>query len=172
MDVVTKMEGLGPPVPSEQDVQQALCGQSEMAHIYRSVTPGTKESSSATEDEKTSSSLVDRTKSDVPVSPSSYRALCGVENCVRREISLVPDGDKLPPLLLAVGEKGKGKIQISCTVSPDAKFLNITIYVYNLHFNTTLTLICAHWIDCLLIEHELLKCQNVMKIALHHLNAL
>uniref|UniRef100_A0A8C3CKL3 Zinc finger FYVE domain-containing protein n=1 Tax=Cairina moschata TaxID=8855 RepID=A0A8C3CKL3_CAIMO len=107
MDVVTRMEGLGPPVPSEQDVQQALYGQSEMAHIYRSVTPGTKESSSATEDEKTSSSLVDRTKSDMPVSPSSYRALCGVENCVRREISLVPDGDKLPPLLLAVGEKGK-----------------------------------------------------------------
>uniref|UniRef100_A0A8B9BT66 Zinc finger FYVE domain-containing protein n=1 Tax=Anser brachyrhynchus TaxID=132585 RepID=A0A8B9BT66_9AVES len=106
IDVITRMEGLCPSVPSEQDVQQPVCGQSEMAHIYRSVTPGSKESS-ATEDEKTSSSLVDRTKSDMPVSPSSYRALCGVENCVSREISLVPDGDKLPPLLLAVGGKGK-----------------------------------------------------------------
>lgn len=141
------MEGLCPSVPSEQDVQQPVRGRSEMAHIYRSVTPGSKESS-ATEDEKTSSSLVDRTKSDMPVSPSSYRALCGVENCVSREISLVPDGDKLPPLLLAVGGKGKGKIQISCIVSPDARFLNITIYVCNLRFNTTLTLICAHWIVC------------------------
>ncbi|OXB62460.1 hypothetical protein ASZ78_014454 [Callipepla squamata] len=49
----------------------------------------------------------DRTKSDIPVSPTSYRALCGVESCVREDISLLPDGDKMPPILLAVDEKGK-----------------------------------------------------------------
>ncbi|XP_035165980.1 zinc finger FYVE domain-containing protein 16 isoform X2 [Oxyura jamaicensis] len=106
MNVITRMERLCLSVPSEQDAQQAVSSQSEMMHIYRTVTPGTKESS-ATEDEKTSSSSADGPKRDMPVSPSSYRALCGVENCVCREISLVPDGDKLPPLLLAVGEKGK-----------------------------------------------------------------
>uniref|UniRef100_A0A8C2SQL5 Zinc finger FYVE domain-containing protein n=1 Tax=Coturnix japonica TaxID=93934 RepID=A0A8C2SQL5_COTJA len=73
----------------------------------KSLTPDTKECSSALESEKTSANLVDWTKSDVPVSPSSYRALCGVENCVRKDVSLLPDGDKLPPLLLAMGEKGK-----------------------------------------------------------------
>uniref|UniRef100_A0A8B9Z2V4 Zinc finger FYVE domain-containing protein n=1 Tax=Buteo japonicus TaxID=224669 RepID=A0A8B9Z2V4_9AVES len=68
------------------------------------------ECSPTAEAEKTSSSSVDQTTSGVPVSPSSCRALCGVENCVRKEISLVPDDDKLPPLLLAVGEKGKDRL--------------------------------------------------------------
>lgn len=103
------MEELCPSVSSD-DAQQAVPGQSEVVHSYTSVILETEECSSAAEAEKTSSSSVDQTTSDVPVSPSSYRALCGVENCVRKEISLVPDGDKLPPLLLAVGEKGKGKL--------------------------------------------------------------
>ncbi|NXI73887.1 ZFY16 protein, partial [Anseranas semipalmata] len=106
MDIIPRTEGLCPSVPSE-DVQQAISSQSEMVHTHKSVTPETKECSSTTEAEKTSSSSADRTKSDMPVSPSSYRALCGVENCVHKEVSLIPDGDKLPPLLLAVGEKGK-----------------------------------------------------------------
>ncbi|KFV45608.1 Zinc finger FYVE domain-containing protein 16, partial [Gavia stellata] len=105
IDIITRMEELCPSVSSD-DAQQAVPGQSEVVHSYKSVTLGTKECSTA-EAEKTSSSSVDQTTSDVPVSSSSYRALCGVENCVRKEISLVPDGDKLPPLLLAVGEKGK-----------------------------------------------------------------
>ncbi|NXK53905.1 ZFY16 protein, partial [Chauna torquata] len=109
MDIITSMERLCPSVPSE-DAQQSASSQSEMVHSCKSVTPETKECSSTTEVEKTSSSSVDQTKNDMPVSPSSYRALCGVENCVRKEISLVPDDDKLPPLFLAVGEKGKGPV--------------------------------------------------------------
>lgn len=79
-----------------------------MVHSYKPATLETEGCSTA-EAEKTSSSSTNLTTSDMPVSPSSYRALCGVENCVPKEISLVPDSDKLPPLLLAVGEKGKGK---------------------------------------------------------------
>ncbi|NXI38241.1 ZFY16 protein, partial [Galbula dea] len=47
--------------------------------------------------------------SDSPVSCSDYRALCGVENCVRNAVSLVPDVG-LPPLLLEVGEEGKDPV--------------------------------------------------------------
>ncbi|NXK00363.1 ZFY16 protein, partial [Corythaixoides concolor] len=105
--VTRRMEELRPSVSSD-DVPQAIPGQREVVPSYKSVTLETKECSSAAEVEKTSSSSVEQTTSnDMPVSPSSYRALCGVENCVRKGISLVPDGDKLPPLLLAVGEKGK-----------------------------------------------------------------
>ncbi|KAM6035424.1 zinc finger FYVE domain-containing protein 16 isoform 3-T4 [Theristicus caerulescens] len=106
IDIITRTEELCPSVSSD-DAQQAVPGQSEVVHSYKSVTLETKECSPTAEAEKTSSSSVDQTTHDMPVSPSSYRALCGVENCVRKEISLVPDGDKLPPLLLAVGEKGK-----------------------------------------------------------------
>ncbi|XP_015470563.1 zinc finger FYVE domain-containing protein 16 isoform X4 [Parus major] len=56
---------------------------------------------------KSSAGSVGQSTRDVPVTASSYRALCGVENRVRREISLLPDGDQLPPLLLALDEKGK-----------------------------------------------------------------
>ncbi|XP_072215540.1 zinc finger FYVE domain-containing protein 16 isoform X2 [Excalfactoria chinensis] len=104
MDVSARTEC--PSVPSE-DAQQTISSQSEMIDSDKSLTPDTKECSSALESEKTSTNLVDWTKSDMPVSPASYRALCGVENCVRKDVSLLPDGDKLPPLLLAMGEKGK-----------------------------------------------------------------
>uniref|UniRef100_A0A8B9Z6D9 Zinc finger FYVE domain-containing protein n=1 Tax=Buteo japonicus TaxID=224669 RepID=A0A8B9Z6D9_9AVES len=96
---VTRVEKPCPSVSSD-DAQQSVPGQ----------TLETKECSPTAEAEKTSSSSVDQTTSGVPVSPSSCRALCGVENCVRKEISLVPDDDKLPPLLLAVGEKGKDRL--------------------------------------------------------------
>lgn len=108
MDVITRTEGLCPSVLPE-DAQQTISSQSEMIDSDKSVTPDTKECSSATESEKTRTNIADWAKSDMPVSPTSYRALCGVENCVRKDVSLLPDGDKLPPLLLAMGEKGKGK---------------------------------------------------------------
>ncbi|POI31700.1 hypothetical protein CIB84_004549, partial [Bambusicola thoracicus] len=106
MDVITRMEGLCPSVPSE-DAQQTISSQSEMTDGDKSLTPDTEECSSAMESGKTSTNLVDWTKSEMPVSPTSYGVLCGVENCVRKDVSLLPDGDKLPPLLLAMGEKGK-----------------------------------------------------------------
>ncbi|XP_068856951.1 zinc finger FYVE domain-containing protein 16 isoform X1 [Aphelocoma coerulescens] len=104
-DRITRMEELHPSVPSD-DAQQATPGQSEVAPSYKFVTLGTEECSPA-EAEKSRPSSVDHSAQDVPVSASSYRALCGVENWVRREISLLAGGDQLPPLLLALGEKGK-----------------------------------------------------------------
>ncbi|KAM6230934.1 zinc finger FYVE domain-containing protein 16 isoform 2-T3 [Porphyrio hochstetteri] len=103
-DTITSMEELRP--VSSEDTQQGIPGRSEVLHSYKSVTQETKECSATAEAEKTGTGSV----GDTPVSPSAYRALCGVENCVRKEISLLPDGDKLPPLLLAVGEKRKGPV--------------------------------------------------------------
>nr|XP_013812437.1 PREDICTED: zinc finger FYVE domain-containing protein 16-like [Apteryx mantelli mantelli] len=108
MDVIARIEELRceSSVPSD-DRQEAIPRQTEMVHSYKCVTPETEEFSTPTEAEKAGSSSADWTKNDLPVSPSSYRALCGLENCVSKEVSLVPDGDKLPPLLLAAGENGK-----------------------------------------------------------------
>ncbi|XP_054507602.2 zinc finger FYVE domain-containing protein 16 [Agelaius phoeniceus] len=108
IDKMTRMEGLHPSVPSD-GAQQATPGQSEVAPGDRSVTLGTEECSpaAAAAAEKSSPSSEGRSTRAVPVSASSYRALCGVESWVQRDISLLPDGDQLPPLLLALGEKGK-----------------------------------------------------------------
>ncbi|XP_077203586.1 zinc finger FYVE domain-containing protein 16 isoform X2 [Paroedura picta] len=42
---------------------------------------------------------------NMPVSSLDYGMLCGIENCVSKEISLIPEDDGLPPLLLARGGK-------------------------------------------------------------------
>ncbi|XP_051498992.1 zinc finger FYVE domain-containing protein 16 isoform X2 [Apus apus] len=102
----TRMEELCPSVYSD-DAQQAIPSQSEVGHSCKSVNIEAEEHSPPAEAEKTSSSSTDQTTSDTVVSPVSYRALCGVEKCVCKKMSLVPDADKLPPLLLAVGKKGK-----------------------------------------------------------------
>lgn len=47
--------------------------------------------------------------SDIPTSILDYRMLCCIENCVGKEVSLIP-GDGFPPLLLARGENGKGNV--------------------------------------------------------------
>lgn len=108
IDKMTRMEELHASVPSA-GAQQATPAQSEAAPSYGSATLGAEERSPAAA-EKSSPSSVGQSTQAVPVSASSYRALCGVENWVRREISLLPGGDQLPPLLLALGENGKGKI--------------------------------------------------------------
>lgn len=50
--------------------------------------------------------------SNLPVaSTSDYRLLCGIDKNVCNKISLLPnDEDSLPPLLVASGEKGSGRI--------------------------------------------------------------
>lgn len=52
--------------------------------------------------------------SDLPVaSTSNYRLLCGIDKNVCNKISLLPDDeDSLPPLLVASGEKGSGRIAV------------------------------------------------------------
>ncbi|NXH09700.1 ZFY16 protein, partial [Bucco capensis] len=92
---------------SSGDVQQAVPGQGEVTQSYIFKTLETEVCSPTAEAGMTSSSSADQTAGGTRVSPSDYRALCGVENCFRNAISLVPDGDELPPLLLATGAKGK-----------------------------------------------------------------
>ncbi|XP_077646227.1 zinc finger FYVE domain-containing protein 16 [Lonchura striata] len=104
IDTMTRMEELHASVPSD-GAQQAAPAQSEAAPRYGSASLGAGEHSPAAAESSPSS--VGQSTQAVPVSASSYRALCGVENWVRREISLLPDGDQLPPLLLALGENGK-----------------------------------------------------------------
>lgn len=108
---MTGMEESHPPVPSD-GAQQATPGQREVAPGDRCVTPGTEECSPAAAERSSPSSEGQSTQA-VPVCASSCRALCGVESWVPRDISLLPGGDQLPPLLLALGEKGKGK---SCSL--------------------------------------------------------
>ncbi|XP_030113567.4 zinc finger FYVE domain-containing protein 16 isoform X1 [Taeniopygia guttata] len=105
IDEMTRMEELHVSVPSA-GAQQAAPAQSEAAPSYRFAPLGAEERSPAAA-EKSSPSAVGQSTQAGPVSASSYRALCGVENWVRREVSLLPDGDQLPPLLLALGENGK-----------------------------------------------------------------
>ena len=52
--------------------------------------------------------------SHLPVaSISDYRLLCGIDKNVCNKISLLPDDeDSLPPLLVASGEKGSGRIAV------------------------------------------------------------
>lgn len=95
------------------DDQLPTTGQTEMLHSPDSAIPTAAANPTAaakqfTKVEKSPSlGIVDQATHDSPVSPSDYRMLCGIENCVSKEFSLIPDGDGLPPLLLATGEKGK-----------------------------------------------------------------
>ncbi|XP_043370880.1 zinc finger FYVE domain-containing protein 16 isoform X2 [Dermochelys coriacea] len=82
--------------------------QTEMLHSLDFLIPAADELPFITKVEKSPSlGTVNQTNDDSPVSPSDYRMLCGIENCVSKAFSLIPDDDGLPPLLLATGEKGK-----------------------------------------------------------------
>ncbi|XP_036620404.1 zinc finger FYVE domain-containing protein 16 isoform X2 [Trichosurus vulpecula] len=48
-------------------------------------------------------------------SSSDYRLLCGIDKCVRKDVSLIPnDEDGLPPLLVAAGERGEDPVVEEC----------------------------------------------------------
>ncbi|XP_063819977.1 zinc finger FYVE domain-containing protein 16 isoform X2 [Pseudophryne corroboree] len=48
-------------------------------------------------------------------SASDYKMLCGVDKCVSREQSLIPDDEGLPPLLMTTGESGDAVVENSPT---------------------------------------------------------
>lgn len=68
-----------------------------------------------TETEEPSSPTGILVKSNLPVaSTSDYRLLCGIDKNVCNKISLLPnDEDSLPPLLVASGEKGSGRVTVT-----------------------------------------------------------
>lgn len=87
-------------------------GQVEQLNDSDSVIPPTTKFPTAVEDSKPSVPLAANETNDVAVSPLDYGILCGIENCVSKEISLIPEDDGLPPLLLARGEKGERKFPL------------------------------------------------------------
>ncbi|XP_067425318.1 zinc finger FYVE domain-containing protein 16 [Emydura macquarii macquarii] len=93
------------------DDQLATAGQTEMLHDPDSIIPAAAELPFNSKVEKSPSlGTVNQTNDDSPLSPSDYRMLCGIENSISKEFSLIPDDDGLPPLLLATGEGGKGPL--------------------------------------------------------------
>ncbi|XP_028915235.1 zinc finger FYVE domain-containing protein 16 isoform X2 [Ornithorhynchus anatinus] len=76
-------------------------------------------------EESSISSETEKSPSPVMVAPSEYNLLsssssnymflCGIDQCVSKEITLIPDDeDELPPLLLAVGERGEDPMVEQC----------------------------------------------------------
>ncbi|KFV63084.1 Zinc finger FYVE domain-containing protein 16, partial [Dryobates pubescens] len=100
VNLVTRMKKL-PSSFSSSGAPQAV------ARPVKAAQKHTKKQHPTAEAASTSYSSVPQAAGVTSPSPSRYRKLCGVEKCVSKAISLVRDGDQLPPLLLAVREKGK-----------------------------------------------------------------
>ncbi|XP_066472325.1 zinc finger FYVE domain-containing protein 16 isoform X2 [Tiliqua scincoides] len=81
-------------------------GQPELLCNLDSATPPAAEFPSFVEPTKPPNSVTVNEINNVPVSPLDYKMLCGIEKYVSKDISLIPEGDGLPPLLLFRGEKG------------------------------------------------------------------
>ncbi|XP_038621401.1 zinc finger FYVE domain-containing protein 16 isoform X2 [Tachyglossus aculeatus] len=80
------------------------------------ILPG-EESSISSETEKSPSPvMVAPSEYNLPSSSSSnYMFLCGIDQCVSKEITLIPDDKyELPPLLIAVGERGEDPVVEQC----------------------------------------------------------
>ncbi|KAJ7335821.1 hypothetical protein JRQ81_013762 [Phrynocephalus forsythii] len=90
----------------EEDTQPAK-DESELSSSSDCVITAVAEIPTIVEPTKHPAAVTCNENNDVPVSPLDYHVLCGIENHVSKNISLIPD-DGLPPLLLGRGEKGKG----------------------------------------------------------------
>uniref|UniRef100_A0A670IZ14 Zinc finger FYVE domain-containing protein n=1 Tax=Podarcis muralis TaxID=64176 RepID=A0A670IZ14_PODMU len=95
-----------PPFVPEEDILSPV-GQPELSCNSDCLIPAIAEFPTIVEPVKHPVPATTNEASDVTVSPLDYRMLCGVENCVSKEISLIPEDNGLPPLLLARGEKGE-----------------------------------------------------------------
>ncbi|NXX41129.1 ZFY16 protein, partial [Tricholaema leucomelas] len=150
VNLVTRMAALHSSF-SSHDAQQAIAGPVELAHRFTLDTVKTGECSAA-EAVSTSLSSVPQAAGITFPSPSRYRQLCGVENCVSRAVSLVPpDGDQLPPLLLVVSEKEKGPLveqqpshqQVICLLAEGNPYPVTFILNANLLVNVKLMTCCS-----------------------------
>lgn len=100
-----------PPFVPEEDILSPV-GQPELSCNSDCLIPAIAEFPTIVEPVKHPVPATTNEASDVTVSPLDYRMLCGVENCVSKEISLIPEDNGLPPLLLARGEKGEGEFPL------------------------------------------------------------
>ncbi|XP_042305559.1 zinc finger FYVE domain-containing protein 16 [Sceloporus undulatus] len=82
----------------------------ELPHDFDSVITAVAELPTVVEPPKHLVPATVNESNDAPVSSLDYQMLCGIENCVSKEVSLIPEGNGLPPLLLSRGEKGKDSL--------------------------------------------------------------
>ncbi|XP_063996768.1 zinc finger FYVE domain-containing protein 16 [Pogoniulus pusillus] len=149
VNLVTRMAELHSSF-SSHDARQAIAGRAEVAHRFTLDTVETEECSAA-KAVSTSLNSVPQAAGVTFPSPSRYRQLCGVENCVSRAVSLFPDGDQLPPLLLAVSEKEKGPLveqqpshqQVICLLAEGNPYPVTFILNANLLVNVKLMTYCS-----------------------------
>ncbi|XP_048359419.1 zinc finger FYVE domain-containing protein 16 [Sphaerodactylus townsendi] len=92
---------------TSEDISCSTEGQTEQLHNSDSKIPHAAEFPTIVEASEPPVPLAANETDDVPVSPLDYGMLCDIENCVSKEISLIPEDDGLPPLLLAKGRKGE-----------------------------------------------------------------
>lgn len=110
MHVVGQTEILHCPTSVLPEETLPAKGQPEVLCNSDSATPPATELPPFVEPPKSSGSVTANETNDIPVSPLDYKMLCGIDKYVSKEISLIPEGDGLPPLLLSGGEKGDGKL--------------------------------------------------------------
>lgn len=90
----------------EEDAQHTK-DETELSRSSECVITAVAEIPTIIEPTKHPAAVTNNESNDVPVSPLDYQVLCGIENHISKNISLIPE-DGLPPLLLGRGGKGKG----------------------------------------------------------------
>ncbi|XP_053149340.1 zinc finger FYVE domain-containing protein 16 isoform X2 [Hemicordylus capensis] len=80
--------------------------QPELLNNFDTAIPAADELPAIVEPTKPPNPITANEINDVPISPLDYSMLCGIEKCVSKRISLIPEDDGLPPLFLR-GEKGE-----------------------------------------------------------------
>nr|XP_056703946.1 zinc finger FYVE domain-containing protein 16 [Euleptes europaea] len=93
--------------PASEDITCSTEGQAEQLNNSDSEIPPAAEFPTVVEASEPPVPLAANETNEVPVSPLDYGMLCDIENCVSKEISLIPEDDGLPPLLLTKGRKGE-----------------------------------------------------------------
>lgn len=107
MPVTGRTETLGH--SASEGITCSTEGQAEQLCDYNSVIPP----ANVVESPEPPVPLAANESNDVPVNPLDCGMLCGIENYVSKAISLIPEDDGLPPLLLARGGKGERKFPLT-----------------------------------------------------------
>ncbi|XP_025070537.1 zinc finger FYVE domain-containing protein 16 isoform X3 [Alligator sinensis] len=150
------------------DGQLPFVGQMEILQSSQTAVPDADELLLTLKAEKSPPTCIiaDQPHDDLPVSPSDYRILCGIEKCVSKEISLIPDDDDgFPPLLLGMREKGEGPVveehpshqQVTSLLSEGG--LNPLTFILNANF----------LVNVKLLSYSLEKCWYFSTNGLHSL---
>ncbi|KYO48636.1 hypothetical protein Y1Q_0004038 [Alligator mississippiensis] len=150
------------------DGQLPSVGQMEILQSSQTVVPDADELLLTLKAEKSPPTCIiaDQPYDDLPVSPSDYRILCGIEKCVSKEISLIPDDDDgFPPLLLGMREKGEGPV-----VEEHPSHQQVTSLLSEGELNPLTFILNANFlVNVKLLSYSLEKCWYFSTNGLHSL---